>query len=178
MIRRGGGKEFLAGIGVAAALLGPVPGMTGAARAATIVAQTPCVKGSNEFCVSYGTTGAIPTIRSVTFTAPRAGKAIVTFHGSLTCINFTSTKGRLQMVSQIVSAAGATPAPDQPGGLIHIGTLPPQGEAAYNLGSTRVFTINAAGQFTYFFKVRRIALTPSGTQCRVYNAAFTIQFER
>jgi hypothetical protein len=173
MLQRIGGGVLLAGIGLAAAL-----GAAGSARADLVVAQQPCVVSGQQYCVNFGTGGTIPTIRTVSFNATAVGKAVVTFHGALTCVNPTVTKGRLHFLSQIVAGVTGTPSPALPGGLIHIGTLPPNGEAAFNLASTRVFAIGAIGRRGYSFQLQRVALSPPGTQCRVYNAAFTIQFER
>ena len=171
------GRIGLAGIGIAAALLGSLPGPAGTAHAATILRQAPCVSEPDDFCVSFGASGPIPEIRRRAFDAPGPGTAVVTFHGSLTCANFTGTKGSVLAVSRIVTHAAAEPSPRLRGGLIHTATIPPQGSASFNLASTRVFEIPSAGRYSYIFKVQRISLIPGPSECRVYNASFTIAFE-
>jgi hypothetical protein len=110
--------------------------------------------------------------------ADASGKAIVTFHGSVMCLNSpTGLKGEVELVSQIVPNAATNPDPAQPGGLLHTGTLPPDGRVSFNLGSTRVFTVPGAGAFTYRFKIRRLGLSPASAVCRVFNAVFTIEFK-
>ena len=149
----------------------------GAALAATVLTQAPCVDAPNPWCLSFGPNGTIPVIRIIRLNADAAGKAIVTFHGSVACLNSpTGLKGEVELVSQIVTGAAANPDPAQPGGLLHTGTLPPDGRATFNLGSTRVFTVPGAGAFTYRSKIRRVGLSPASAVCRVYNAVFTIEF--
>jgi hypothetical protein len=149
----------------------------GAAPAATVVTQAPCVDAPNPWCLSFGPGGTIPVIRSIRLNADAAGKAIVTFHGSVACLNSpTGLKGEVELVSQIVTNAAANPDPAQPGGLLHTGTLPPDGRVTFSLASTRVFNVPGAGAFTYRFKLRRLGLSPASAVCRVYNAVFTIEF--
>ena len=149
----------------------------GAAPAATVVTQPPCVDAPNPWCLSFGPSGAIPVVRSIRLNAGAGGKAIVTFHGSVACLNSPiGAKGEVELVSQIVPNAAANPDPAQPGGLLHTGTLPPDGRVTFNLGSTRVFDVPGAGAFTYRFKIRRVGLSPESAICRVYNAVFTIEF--
>jgi hypothetical protein len=156
----------------ALATSGPVP-----ARAEIILTQPPCVSHPDDFCLTFGPNGAVPNIRTRSFTAPAAGKAIATFHGSVVCVNLSGVKGGLQLESQIVDRPSATPSPAKPGGLMHTGTLPPEGRWVSNLASTRVFSVPSAGDYTYIFKIHRSVLTPTTTECRVYNAAFTIEFK-
>ena len=160
---------------IVAALAGYVQGAAGPAHAATILSQAPCVDPPASHCLAFGPSGTIPTIRSRTLNANAAGKAIVTFHGSVACLN-PSGKGGVELVSQIVSNAGLVPDAAAPGGLLHTSVLPPEGSATFNLASTRVFTVPGAGRFTYSFKIRRVEMS-AGTECRVYNAVFTILVE-
>jgi hypothetical protein len=47
--------------------------------------------------------------------------------------------------------------------------------STFNLGSTRVFEVNAPGTQRYYFKIARLQQDPAVT-CDVYNAAFTVVF--
>ncbi len=146
------------------------------AQAARMQTQRPCVDEPDPWCVSFGTSGAVPVIRRIRLNATTAGTAIITFHGSVACINALGPKGSVQLVSQIVDDASATPAETETSGLLHTATLPPDGTASFNLASTRIFHAPAAGIYDFYFKIRRVALNPSPAACRVYNAAFTIEF--
>jgi hypothetical protein len=157
-------------------LFGHLLVVAGGAQAATILSQAPCVDPPNSYCLAFGPSGAVPTIRSRTLNASAAGRAIVTFHGTVVCLNPTLVKGGVELWSQIVNAAGANPQPGGQGGLLHTSVLPPEGSATFNLASTRVFNVPGAGRFAYSFKIRRMQMS-AGVQCRVYNAAFTILVE-
>jgi hypothetical protein len=150
--------------------------LAGAARAASIITQVPCVANAGEYCKRFSKPG-VHDVRNIPFTAPGPGTAVVTFHGALTCINFTSVKGEVHLRSQIVGEPTTKPLVTGESGLIHTATLPPEGIFAFNLASTRVFTIEAAGLSTFYFRVRLVDLSPGAGECRVYNAAFTIAFE-
>ena len=148
------------------------------AQAARMQTQQPCVDDPDPWCVSFGTSGGVPVIRRIRLNATTAGAAIITFHGSVACINFSAVKGSVQLVSQIVDDANAVPAETEISGLLHTATLPPEGAASFNLASTRIFNAPAAGLYDFYFKIRRVSLGPSPgpTTCRVYNAVFTIEF--
>jgi hypothetical protein len=160
-------------IGLALVLPGLFVAAGGPAHAA-VVTQAPCVASPNDYCVQFRNTGAIPLVRRLTFRLTRAGKAVVTFHGSVVCTTSSGGKGHVELVSQIVNSIAAVPDETQPGGLRHNSTLPPAGRAAFNLASTRVFTIPAAGTFVYAFKIARVQMT-AATTCRVFNAVLTVQ---
>jgi hypothetical protein len=55
------------------------------------------------------------------------------------------------------------------------GAPPRSSFITFNLASTRVFAIPAAGTRTYYFKLARITMDPV-TFCYVYNAAFSVVF--
>jgi hypothetical protein len=147
-------------------------------QAARMQTQRPCVDEPDPWCTSFGTSGGVPVIRRIRLNATTAGTAIITFHGSVACINFMAVKGSVQLVSQIVDNASTAPSETEASGLLHTATLPPDGAASFNLASTRIFNAPAAGVYDFYFKIRRVALTPNPgpTTCRVYNAAFTIEF--
>ena len=163
------------GMAVSIGLALALPGLLAAAAPAraAVLTQPPCVAASNDHCVQFLNTGAIPLVRRITFRPVSAGKAVVTFHGSVVCTTTSGGKGHVELVSQIVTGA-AVPDETQPGGLRHNSTLPPQGRVSFNLASTRVFNVPASGTFVYLFKIARVQMTAS-TICRVYNAVFTIQ---
>jgi hypothetical protein len=163
----------------AAALLGAclVLAVTGVTHAATVFKQAPCDSEPDEFCVNFRATGPVPEVRRRTFEVPGPGTVVVMFHGALTCANLSSVKGGTQIESQIVTDPDAVPDPSGPGGLIHMGTLPPDGRLAFNLASTRVINVSAARRLQVIFKLRRVNLEPTQTECRAYNAVFTILFE-
>jgi len=60
--------------------LGGLVGFSAAAFSATIVSQAPCT-GASGFCLQFNAGAAIPVIRTITFNAPSAGTAAVSFHG-------------------------------------------------------------------------------------------------
>jgi len=148
------------------------------AQAGSVRTQPPCVVEGDPWCAEFGSTGGIPVIRGVRLTATTGGTAVISFHGSVACTNFTSAKGSVQLVSQIVDDPSLVPAATEPSGLLHTATLPPDGAATFNLASTRVFEAPGAGTYDFYFKIRRVRLTPTTgpVLCRVYNAAFTIVF--
>ena len=149
------------------------------AHAARMQTQRPCIDAPDTWCVEFGTSGGVPVIRRIRLNAPTPGTATITFHGSVACINSPlGSKGAVQLVSQIVDDASAVPSETQISGLHHTATLPPDGTASFNLASTRIFNAPAAGIYDFYFKIRRVVLNPTTALCRVYNAAFTIEFRR
>jgi hypothetical protein len=165
-----------------AACLTVLIGVAAAAGAAEIRRQGPC-SSRIEYCLAFGANGEIPIIRTFRVNAPRAGTAAVTFHGSLACGKVTEETGDrfLDLVTQIVTAGDAVPAPMGSGALRAFMVLK-DSEAnsgrptqTFNLASTRVFTIQAAGTHTYHFKIAAVQMD-EGTACAVYNAAFTVLF--
>jgi len=153
---------------------------TGGVRAQTVISsQSPCSPGGGECLTFTDSSGPIPTIRSFDFTAPSAGEALVTFHGSLYCASgFTTTNSVVDVVSQIVPGTTDAPAISGPGGLRHAIVLTASSAGTsdtFNLASTRVVNITAPGNTTFSFKMARLRMD-TGTQCYVYNAAFTVVF--
>jgi hypothetical protein len=159
-------------------------GTAGPAAAQAIVTQGPCVSASG-YCLGFTEEDdAIPVVRSVVFNAPSAGTAMVRFHGSVVCFNQFFRPAVVDLVSQIVTKAAAVPDPNGPGGLRHAivftaGSDPLFGGIdkadTFNLRSTRVVEIAAAGPRKFFFKIASLRMD-SATSCVVYNAAFSIVF--
>lgn len=147
-----------------------------------IRAQNPCVPvvGGDHFCLTFTNADPIPVIRSFTFTAPSAGRALVTFHGALFCANFHTTNSSVvDLASQIVTSATAVPAYEGRGGLRHrirfVPGTPVAKSDTFNLASTLAVSFAAAGPKTFHFKLASLRMDES-TSCFVYNAAFTIVF--
>jgi hypothetical protein len=118
------------------------------------------------------------TLRSISFLAPRAGTATVSFHGTAFCINNSREAQRrgVHIESQIMTVPNAHPVASGPGGNIYRFTLDPDlTEGGFNLASTRVFPINSAGENQYFFRVIAYRQT-SVISCEFYNMSFTVQF--
>lgn len=157
-------------------------GFAAAAAAAEIRKQGQC-NSRFEYCLAFEAGGEIPIIRTFRVNAPRAGTAAVSFHGSLACGKITEDTGDrfLEMVTQIVTAADAVPAVTGPGALPVFMVLKDSAansvrpSQTFNLASTRVFTIQAPGSHTYYFKIAAIRMD-DGTACAVYNGAFTVLF--
>ncbi len=145
-----------------------------ASAAALIVTQPPCTPVEG-FCASFTHATAIPTVRSFSFNAPSKGTAMVTFHGSMTC---TFGANATILESQILSQANFTPSRLGPSGLQHKAQhIDPNNldiQVSFNLASTRVYTIPAAGTQNYFFKIKKVLMITGF--CTVDNAAFTVVF--
>lgn len=90
------------------------------ASAALIRFQAPC-GAANDPCLGVAFNEPLPkSIRSFSFRAPSAGRAVVTFHGSTTCFyNGTPGGGVVDIVTQIGTDPNATPTAGAPGGLRH-----------------------------------------------------------
>lgn len=142
-----------------------------------IVTQAPCAKSG--FCLSFSPTGTIPTIRTLTFKAPGPGNAVVSFHGTLYCANGGKVAETVDLQTEIVTVANAVANEKAAGGLRFADVLPNTTNTDYsrtsNLASTRVVAVPAAGNQTYYFKIKRVQMG-ADTGCYVYNAAFTARF--
>ena len=153
------------------------------AVAASAKAQQPCV-GPGGACLSFTAAQAIPVIRGITFAAPKAGTAMVTFHGNAYCAGSSSYQNgtqyaRVDLVSQIVNRQNKVPDLTKAGSLRHAAAMGGGNQfdwsTTFNLASTRLFTVNAAGTQKYYFKIARLLQDPNIT-CYLYNAAFTVLF--
>jgi len=85
----------------------------------------------------------------------------------------------VDLAAQIVTAGPAVPDPNGPGGLrLAEAFAAPKTIAlsdTFNLASTRVVTIPAAGAHKFLFKISVLRMDPQ-TACYVYNAAFSVVF--
>lgn len=149
-----------------------------ASAAAKIATQSPCTNGGDN-CFNFGAGSAglsYLEFRAFTFSAPSKGTAQVTFHGSLLCAASNTAGNKVvDIETQIVNSSGAIPSANQPGGLRLATVLAPNTSQTLSLASTRVFSVTGSGNQTYRFrsKARRI---DSGTNCYIYNAAFSVVF--
>lgn len=143
--------------------------------AASIKSQRSCGTGSTP-CVTFNSTQSIPSsVRRFAFDAPRAGAALVEFHGSMRCTNGPNKIGA-NLVSGISKSAAAVPSENSPGGLAHSFVFPPQGEITFNLASSHVFPIASAGKTVFHFNLT--GMLGNGIQCEIFNAAFRVMFVR
>lgn len=152
------------------------------ALAQIMVTQKPC--STEGACLQFTANDEIPVIRRIRFDAPSAGSAIVSFHGSLRCGGPSTQSGSVHAAQLILESAISTRRtevvkPDNPGGLRHASSMSMGNsfifETTFNLASTRLVDISAAGPQNYFFMIRRTFQEP-GITCTVYNAVFTVQF--
>jgi hypothetical protein len=149
-----------------------------------VVTQKPCeLVPGDGFCILLEGTEPV-SVRSIRFDAPGAGRAIVSFRGSVDCVQgFPPATDRIMdLVTQIVTDANQVPQAQGPGGL-RLRTIlknTPEhamdiGYSAFNLASTRVVDIDAAGTRRFHFKIDPV-LIEAGLACYVYNATFTVFF--
>jgi hypothetical protein len=152
-------------------------------EAAVIKSQVPCTTGGS-FCVSFSGGGAIPTtIRDITFAAPSAGDAAVSFTGTMFCSagGSSSLQRVVDFVTQIVPGAAVVPDITGSGALRQAMRLGAPGSDGFglsttvNLASTRVFHLNGAGNKKYYFNLATLRMDATMT-CTIYDAAFTVVF--
>lgn len=88
-----------------------------AAVAATVFTQANCVAGNN-FCTSINSSTTFPrTVRSFTFNAPSAGRAVVTLTGSMVCDNAPNASYAIvDLITQITTSGSGAPVVS-PGGM-------------------------------------------------------------
>jgi hypothetical protein len=166
---------LMLGTAVLGVLAAPAPD---ASAAALIQTQAPCANGGAS-CFNFGV-GIVGLgqfdIRTFTFRAPSKGNAAVSFHGSLLCgADLSAGNKVVDLVTQITNSAGATAQPNLPGGLRQATVLAPNTSQTLNLASSRMVRFNAAGSQTFHFAVRPLRID-AGTNCYIYNAAFTVIF--
>lgn len=165
-------------LGLFAVILIAVP--DGSARAAAqISAQAPCTTGGGGECFNFGV-GIVGLgqfdMRSFAFRAPSKGTAEVTFHGSLVCgADNSRANVVVDLITQIVNSRTAVPQANGPGGMRQAVVLRANTSDSFNLASTRTFSFGSAGTQTFYFRVRPLRID-SGTDCYIYNAAFTVMF--
>ena len=152
-----------------------------ASAAPLIQTQNPCVDPETGECLQFsgGPALTIPIIRTFKFNAPSAGTAEVTFHGSMLCANSGSIMQVVDVITQIV--IGNAPSSDWngPGALRLAQTIEPNTpndkSDTFNLASTRVITIPAAGVRKFSFKMTPLRVDDHIT-CFVFNATFSVVF--
>jgi hypothetical protein len=143
--------------------------------------QRPCVmSGAGEQCPTL-LPNSLPVVRALTFNAPSAGRAEVSFHGSLTCSTTNSKRAFAEFNTRIVINNSEPVANDTAGGLSQALTMDPGNVNkrfdSTNLSATRTVVL-PAGKTTFQFKMSRpsgLDFTPN-TSCVVHNAAFTVHF--
>ena len=120
-------------------------------------------------------------IRTLNFTAPRAGKTLISVNGTGYCEN-PDTSGVLvaEFDTQIVNNPSTIPSFKGPGGNKFKFTLPAEvagitGNGVFNLSSQRLFSINAAGVQHYAFNLVGDRLD-GGVICAIASAALTVLF--
>ena len=150
-----------------------------ASAAATIVAQQPCNANTNEFCSYVTSNTQFPMIlSSLTFNAPSAGRAEVSFHGTMYCANESTRSAVVDLVTQILTKP-ATPVINGPGGARYATRLAavenPGDSTTFNLASTRGVAVNAAGTQIFAFGVTQQQID-SQTICYFYNLSFGVVF--
>jgi hypothetical protein len=123
----------------------------------------------------------MPLFRSVSFNPPGAGVAVVTFHGSFSCVGFDAdAPRRVDFISQIVPDSGDIPQANAPGGLRHTDILLPRtpggnGDSVqFSLASSRAFAMAGGNQKFYFVVARK--RQDANTLCFVNNVVFTVNF--
>lgn len=172
------------GLAIAAAPTGSIP-----AEAAQIKSSPVC-KAGISFCINFTNTGAIPLVASFTFNAPTAGTAMVSFNGSMQCVNNNSSPfgdaAVVDLTTQILANAALNPNYQGPGGSRFAMRLTPANRVvtdpplfdiidksvAINLASNRVMQVTP-GPHTVVFKIARNRMD-SGTSCGVFNGDFNV----
>ena len=107
---------------------------------AAVIKQGEVCKRNNDHCITIGPGDNVPfTVKSYTFVAPTAGTALVSFHGTMQCVNDASVDdtlhGIIDLTTQIVIGA-ETPSFQAPGGQRHAMRLAPPGISTTRRRST------------------------------------------
>jgi len=143
-----------------------------------IITQSSCTSPSG-YCRSIFPSDPITPIRQMVFAAPSKGTAVVTFNGTLYCANSGTVPATVDIDSEIVPVDGVTANSANAGGLRHaarfMNDATTRTSRSFNLYSTRVFPVTAAGNQNYFFNLQRRTMDPH-TSCFVYSATFTVRF--
>jgi hypothetical protein len=144
------------------------------------VVASPVCKVAGAHCTEFGPTGPIPTIAVVTFRSLRAELALVTFNGSMQCINRSTNpppSGVIDVTAQIVSNT-SPPNPQEPGAVRFAMRLPPAHaptldySAAVNLAASRIMSVRR-GTNRFFFRIARNRMDPD-TICIVHNGSLNV----
>lgn len=145
--------------------------------------QAPCSPEMN--CSGFVPSSTVVEVRSFTFNAPGKGIAQVFFNGSMSCGNYEKRFAVVvDLQSQIVNLPNAQPSYNGPSGLRlatvlenaneipYIGFIQPEFDS-FDLASTRMFKVTAAGSQTYRFKIGKLRMD-AGSLCSISNAAFSV----
>jgi hypothetical protein len=152
------------------------------ASAALFFTQAPCVARGTDYCkIFYSYSATRFVVRSLAFNLPRAGRAEVTFHGTMTCTNSSGSEVYFDLGTQIVGSATADVIENGPGGLRHAANLEPPGgtitpAVTFNLASNRIIAYPSGGRKTLYFKIEKLRMD-AATSCKVYNAVFSVEFD-
>jgi hypothetical protein len=157
------------------------------AYAAFSQTQAPCapvlggtVPQASRYCLTLENNSSGDAIgRSFSFNAPSAGKASVTFNGSMSCSTFINSGFVVaDIATQIVTSPLTAANIAGPSGLRH-GTVllpsPAGNTHSFNLASNRVINYTGPGPKTVHFKLSTLRLDP-GVTCFVYNETFSVTF--
>jgi hypothetical protein len=170
--------SFGAALAVAAIL---TTGLVAQAQVPKILAQTPCTGDSVGVCATLNDSSlGARTIRSFSFNASGAGKAVVQFEGTAFCTNAnTSENSPLDFDTQIGFNANAPVSGTGPGGARFRQFIPAKvfsnGASTLNLYSSRVVPIKAAGAYTFYLRLSLNGIT-ANTSCELFQNRFTILF--
>ena len=140
-----------------------------ASAVALIRNQAPCfIGGGIQACKKFRAATLPTKSRGFSFSAPSAGRAAVSITGSMFCDDISDVPGQrvVDLVTQIVPTAGAVPNLAGPSAIRHVARVGASGgdgfglSTSFNLASTRVFGINAAGAQQYHFNMRALRMDP------------------
>jgi hypothetical protein len=150
------------------------------ADAATIVTQPPCRNGGGV-CAAFSAADPVPRFKAFVFVAPRAGTAIVSFHGTMNCTNLSAavdgSHGVVDLSTQIVEGGGA-PNYMKPGGQRFAMLLPPTNAMNYsyavNLAASRVMKLKK-GRHVLRNLLAKNRMDPN-TLCTIFNGNLSVTF--
>jgi hypothetical protein len=130
---------------------------------------------------SATTTG---TARKFTFTAPDKGVAMVTFDGTMTCVNTQvgtfGDVGSFDFETQITTQGSLIPDYNEASGARFTGQLPPattqiSPSQTVNLGSTRRISYSSGGKKTVFLRYL-VNQLDTGMSCSLWSASFSVVY--
>ena len=153
---------------------------TGLAHAAVLHSQNNCVPDGSGNCVDFPAPGTVFNIRTLNFSAPRAGQALVSVNGTGYCENFDLDKVEVaEFDTQVVNYLSAIPSFSGPGGNKFKFVLPARGilsgNGVFNISSQRLFSVKAAGIQHYAINGVGDRMDPQ-VACHISSAALTVLF--
>jgi hypothetical protein len=166
-------------IALTIALNGMATSGSAMAQAPIIYTQSACtLLPPDDYCALIFTrTNPTGIVREFQFTTAKAGTALVTFNGSMTCQTdqTTGSNSILDLNTQIVTSVGAIASPIGPSSSRLRNGVPLLNLHAINLASSRVIGYRSPGPKTVALAYSS-NVTNYGNTCYVYNAAFTVLF--